>query len=317
MTGEHFSDRPEAPALVIGASGVDIVGRLRGELVAWTSAPAQIRFSWGGVARNVAENLARLGQPTYLITALGEDETGDRLYAATEAAGVHIHAARSIEHPTGAYLAAVNHSGALQVAMDDMRAISALTPEFIRRQEDLFQEASVLFVDANLPKDTLRTVMSMARKAKLPVCADPTSTGLASRLKPYLPRLKLITPNRFEAEVFCQGCAQINNRRLALEAAKSLVSQGVEIAVITMAEIGLCYATSETNGFIQAVRTEVVDPTGAGDALSAALIFALLNDIPIDDAVRLGVSAASLTLGFRGAVVPDLTLQKLYDQLII
>jgi pseudouridine kinase len=84
-----------------------------------------------------------------------------------------------------------------------------------------------------------------------------------------------------------------------------------------MGEIGLCYATSETNGYIPAVRTEVVDPTGAGDALSAAIIFALLNDIPIDDAVRLGVSAASLTLRYRGAVVPNLTLEKLYDQLVI
>jgi len=56
------------------------------------------------------------------------------------------------------------------------------------------------------------------------------------------------------------------------------------------------------------------DPTGGGDALSAAVIFALLNDIPIDDAVRLGVSAASLTLGHRGAVLPDLSLEKLYNQ---
>jgi len=44
-------------------------------------------------------------------------------------------------------------------------------------------------------------------------------------------------------------------------------------------------------------------------------LFALLNDISIDDAVRLGVSAATLTLRHRGAVVPDLTLEKLYDQL--
>jgi pseudouridine kinase len=84
-----------------------------------------------------------------------------------------------------------------------------------------------------------------------------------------------------------------------------------------MAEQGLCYATSETSGYIPAIKTSIVDPTGAGDALSATVIFALLNDIPIDDAVRLGVSAASLTLRYRGAVVPDLSLEKLYDQLVI
>ena len=57
------------------------------------------------------------------------------------------------------------------------------------------------------------------------------------------------------------------------------------------------------------------DPTGAGDALTAAVLFGLLNDMPIDDAVRLGVAAASLTLTYRGSVIPDLSLEKLYDQL--
>ena len=40
---------------------MDVVGRVEGELRPGTSNPARIRASFGGVARNVAENLARLG----------------------------------------------------------------------------------------------------------------------------------------------------------------------------------------------------------------------------------------------------------------
>jgi pseudouridine kinase len=47
------------------------------------------------------------------------------------------------------------------------------------------------------------------------------------------------------------------------------------------------------------------------------VLFGLLNEMDIDESVRLGVSAASLTLGYRGAVVPDLTLEKLYDHLVV
>jgi pseudouridine kinase len=61
----------------------------------------------------------------------------------------------------------------------------------------------------------------------------------------------------------------------------------------------------------------VVDPTGAGDALTAAVIFALLNNMDIDEAIKLGLSAASLTLRHEGTVVPDLSLEKLYDQLLV
>ena len=127
----------------------------------------------------------------------------------------------------------------------------------------------------------------------------------------------MITPNSSEASILCDPSQQVSNRKQALEAAKCLVSQGVGVAIITLAEQGLCYATSEISGHIPALRTGVLDPTGAGDALSAAVIFAILNGIQIDEAMQLGVSAASLTLRYRGAVVPDLSLEKLYDRLVV
>ena len=66
-----------------------------------------------------------------------------------------------------------------------------------------------------------------------------------------------------------------------------------------------------------AIRTRITDPTGAGDAMTAAVLFALLNNIDLDDAIRLGVSAASLTLRHPGSVYPNLTLEGLYDQLLV
>ncbi len=315
---DSISPNPDGPVLVIGAAGVDIVGRLRGELRSKTSTPAVIRSSYGGVARNVAENLVRLGQPVNLISVVGEDDEGDRLLQGLIAAGVNPERVlRTSQYVTNSYLAIIDSQGELQFALDDMRAINCLTPQFIREQAALFKEASILFVDANLPKDTLRTVMSLARRAHLPICADPTSVSLAVRLRPYLSRFFLMIPNNAEAAVLSERTSPVGGRRQALEVAKYLISQGVDIVIITMAEQGLCYATSESSGYIPAIKTSILDPTGAGDALTATVIFALLNDIPLDDAVRLGVSAASLTLRFRGAVVPDLSLEKLYDQLVI
>jgi pseudouridine kinase len=282
----------------------------------FTSSPAQIRTTFGGVARNVAENLARLGQDVCLLTVVGNDQAGNQLLQEASEAGVNVDAVlRADQHPTGTYLAVVDTAGNMQFGLDDMRAMNALSAEVVRQQEALFRQASLVFVDANLPKETLRTVMSLARKTRLPVCADPTSQELAGRLKPYLPRLRLISPNCAEAAILCGQAFNPSSRREALGVAKYLVSQGIGIVIITMAEFGVCYATSETSGHISAIRTSILDPTGAGDALTATVLFALLNDIPLDDAVRLGVAAASLTLGHRGAVVRDLSLEKLYDQL--
>ncbi len=312
---EPFSPNPEAPVLCIGASSQDIVGRLRYDLSFAASNPAHIRSSFGGAARNVAENLARLGQPATLLTVVGDDSIGDKLLEQAEAAGVDIqYAICTTQRPTSSYLAVVDLKGKLQYALDDMRALAALSPAYLEENAHLFEEAALLFVDTNLSKVTLRKAITLAHRAGIPICADPTSTVLASRLKPHLSRLNLITPNLAEAEILC-GCVPfLSGLQRGLESAKSLVSLGVDLAIISMAELGVCYATSEISGQAPALRTHIVDPTGSGDAMTAAVIFALLNGIPVDDAMRLGVAAASLTLRYQGAVAPDLSLEKLYDR---
>ncbi len=307
----------DAQVLAIGASGIDIVGRLTEGLVPGGSAPAEIRTTYGGVARNVAENLANLGQPVTLLTAVGDDLPGKQLVQQAAATGIDMtHVIFSPEHPTSSYLAVLDESGEKLYGLDDMRVISCLTSDYFRHLADLFKQAALLFIDANLSSSALRTIVSLAKKARLPICADPATTGLAHRLLPYLGNLYMITPNSAEAAVLCGYPIQASNRNQALEAAKHLIGQGVEISIIALGEFGVCYATSETSGRVPALRTEVIDPTGAGDALTASVIFGLLNDIPLDDAVRLGVSAASLTLNYRGAVIPNLTIEKLYDHLV-
>jgi pseudouridine kinase len=315
---DNLSLSSEAPILVIGAASLDAIGRLQSGIKMGTSNPARIRYAAGGAARNVAENLARLGQPVILLSVVGEDPNGIQLLRQTREAGVNVdYIQQSRNHPTGAYLGVVNASGILQLAVDDMRVIHELTPELIRQHESLFKEASLLFIDANLTKETLRTVISLARKAKLPVCADPTSNILAEKLKPYLSKLFMLTPNSSEAAILAGQPVTASRRKEAMEAAKKLVSYGVGVVIIALAEFGVCYATSETSGQIPAIQTRILDPTGAGDALTAATLFALLNDISIDEAIRLGISAASLTLGHAGAVRPDLSLELLYDHLVI
>lgn len=302
--------------LVIGASSLDVVGRLQGVLQMSTSNPALIRTSFGGVARNVAENLARLGQPACLLSVIGKDRQGEDVLAYTRNAGVDVSAIYATDkYPTGFYMGVLDEHGTRQFAFDDMRCLDELTEAYLVYNEFLFEKSGMIFLDANLPENALKKTFSLAHKYKVPVCADPTSGTLAARLKPYLRHIKLIVPNNIEAGILTGTHFEADNRDAALDAARALVNQGVEMAFVTLAEYGLCYATSETNGHIPAIYTPVGDPTGAGDALTAAVIYAIMNQIEIDDAARLGVSAATLALRYPGTVYPELTLQNLYDEL--
>lgn len=161
----------------------------------------------------------------------------------------------------------------------------------------------------------LETLFSIAHKNGVRVCADPTSPSLAARLRPHVAQLALTTPNAVEAEAL--SGLSVEDEDDATRVARYLVSVGVGLAVVTLGERGLAYATSDESGRLPAIHVKVVDRTGAGDALTAGVIFGLLNDLEPVEAVRLGLAAATLTLKTTQTVCPDLSLEKLYDQLVV
>jgi pseudouridine kinase len=313
----------EQKVLVIGAAGLDMIGRMKDSphspsYLAGKSNPANIRVSFGGVGRNVAENLARLGQPVSLITAVGKGPMGQQLLAHTQGCGVDMDSCViSQTHPTASYLAVVDPEGSRYLALEDMAVLEEITPAVIAAKQSMFEDAALVFVDANLSEASLKTVFQMAGQARVPVCADTTSSLLAARLLPYLEQISLLTANSAETSALCGHDPEVTDQDTALKAARYLVNQGVEFPVVTLAEFGVIYAASDTSGHVPAVRTRIVDPTGAGDALTATIIFGMVNEIPLDESVRLGVTAASLILRYRGTVFPELSLEKLYDELVV
>ncbi len=322
MENQFADQSSEFPVLVIGAAGLDMVGRLKfsqqaGEIGTGKTNPADIRVSFGGVGRNVAENLARLGQSVRLLTAVGKDQLGKEMLAHTSACGVDVLACLESENfPTSACLAVLDPEGQNYMTLEDHEVLDEVTAAFLRTHKDLIAQSSLVFIDANLSPKAMKTVISLAGWSRIPVCADATSVLLADRLLPHLGSLMMVSANSAEASILCRNDPVVTNQETAFQAARKLVNQGVGLVIIALAEFGVVYATSETNGHIPAVRTRILDPTGAGDALTSTVLFGLLNHIPMDESVRLGVTAASLILRHRGTVFPYLSLEKLYDELL-
>jgi pseudouridine kinase len=287
--------------VVIGAACLDVKARLRGDTLAGTSNPGDVRLSIGGCARNIAENLARLGTNTVLLSAVCEDDFGQTIIRHTARAGVNTqYVLRSCEERSAAYIALLGSQGQLLVGVDDTLATTALTPDYIADHATLLSAARMVVLDANVPVDSAKQILAICADAGVPVALDPAAYGPAQRYRDLVGSFTLVVLNEIEAQAITD--VTILSEAQAIQSAKQLVSMGVEIAIITRAEAGLVYATGDMNGNVPAVVVEVVDPTGAGDALAA---------------VRLGVSAAALTLGSVETVRQDLSLESLYAQLVI
>ncbi len=303
--------------IVLGAASVDIKGRAQAGLRALTSNPGDVRLGVGGGARNVAENLARLGVDTTLMTVVGDDPIGQAILDYTVAAGVNIAPTLiATEAHTGAYLTLADAEGRILFALDDMDALAELVPDCIVAYEPLFYAADMIFVDANLPEATLAAVVDLSREQGIPLCADPTSAILAPRLAPLLGDIDILVLNAAEAQVYCPR--EVGGREAAIGMARAVVQCGVGTAVVTLGAEGVAFATSDESGWIPAFPLdEVVDTTGAGAALTAGVMFGLLNNVPLDEAVRLGASAAALTLQTHETVRSDLSLDLLYEQIMV
>lgn len=305
----------EYQVVVIGAAGLDLhVWPRMMAVEPGKSNPGHIRWSWGGVGRNIAENLAHLGAEVYLISAVGDDEPGHNLLNHLQRVGVNTEAVYIVpDQHTGAYVAQYHFDRRLAVAFDDMLIMRSITPAYIQRYRSLIRRADMVCIDANLTAETLESLFRITSKYEIPVCADPTAELLAPRLHPFLPELTAVTPNRREAEMLVGE--PLPDDESLIRGARRLVQLGVELAVITLGEAGLCYATPQESGRLPALKTEVVDTVGAGDALTAAIAYALLEEIPPSEAVRLGQAAAARTLACQETVCSTLTWESLYESL--
>lgn len=308
----------EGYVLVIGSSGIDVKGRPDSELTWFAPNLGRARNSVGGVARNIAENLSRLEISVVLLTAVGDDFEGRRVIEKTALAGVNCNYIRHIPDAfTGVYMALLKPDGDLHVAISDFEIMQHVDSDYVMEHEDLLKYASMVVIDSTLSEETLDTVFELAQRHNVRVAADPTTPALASRLCKYINQLHLVVPNAGETTALCGLQNPARDRESAIDAARHLVTLGAKIAVVTMGEVGVAYADSNGGGFIRAVKTDMVDATGAGDAFTSAVIFGLLNEVPVDEAMRLGATAAALTLHSRETVLPNLSQEILYDELVI
>ncbi|MDI6600205.1 MAG: PfkB family carbohydrate kinase [Thermoanaerobacteraceae bacterium] len=293
----------EPSVVVVGGANFDIKGVSFTDIISATSNPGKISFSPGGVGRNIAENLVRLGVKTRLITLVGDDMYGNMLLKEAEKAGIDISGCDSISHRTsGTYIAIEAPNGDMALALSDMEIFKEMTPEFIRSKIKALEGASVIAADTNIPVDTLVYLKSQALLKGVPFCVEPVSVPKAAYLKGQLDGIYLITPNVEEAEVL--SGFEIRSDDDIKRVGRSLSGQGVEIVVITLGHRGIYIYHDGEDEFMESIRSNVVDTTGAGDALFAGMVYGIYSGYDIKRSARCGLACAAAAVSSSLTVSP-------------
>lgn len=290
----------------IGAANEDRRARLHGPYQPATSNPVAVETTAGGVARNVAEGLARLGADVEFFGMVGHDTAGESLLAGLAAAGVGIaNLTHDSNRPTGSYTAVVDQDGALVCGLADMSIYDALTPAWLESVASGLHRCAVWCVDANLPAPTLAALATTAPENTL-IFADPVSAAKAPRLVPLLSSLDAIFPDIAEAAALTGQ--PVEGPDDALGAARALVGAGVRRAFVSLGAHGVAAATTDNAAIYPAFTTDDdVDVTGAGDAFLSGVVYGTIFAEANPPPVAYGLAAANLALHVATAVPADLT----------
>jgi pseudouridine kinase len=315
ILGRGYIVRPDARSVVVvGGANMDIKAHSNHAIELYTSNPGAALSTPGGVGRNIAENLARLGSPTHLVAPVGKDPFGEEIVAAARAAGVVVDHMITSDDPTGTYLAVLDAGGELVVAVSNMQATDNLTVRQLIGSQDLLRHANVLVLDGNIPEAPAAWLLDFAVAADIPVVMDPVSVAkarpLARLLSPQRPLLAL-TPNLDELAALVGEPVRQTAPDIA-RAARRLHDAGVQNVWVRRGPRGSLLSSRGEDERVSVVTlpappVKAVDVTGAGDSMTAAFVHALMRGDSPADAARFGQMAAALTVESPETVRPDLT----------
>jgi len=295
------------PVICIGAALVDELFHTTGELLLATTTDATVTKTAGGVSRNIAHQLALLGVPVQLITAVGNDSDGDWLKQVCISAGVKLDATITRNGLSGKYTGILNADGSLYTAFLTNAANHLITPEHLLKHKELLKTASFLLADANINVDTAEWLLAFSNETGIPFVIEPVSVPPAKKYKnANLKGLYLITPNEDELPVLCTDQASMTQMQI-----QQLLEKGVQNIWLHNGKMGSALYNKEKAITLHAPAIEVIDCTGAGDgSLSGFILGKHLGKEDID-CLKLAHTLLAEILQVNGAIATHLTQEKL------
>lgn len=280
--------------MVVGGINLDIAAHAAVPVRAGDSVPGQVRYAPGGVGRNVAENLARLGAAVALVSAVGEDGWGSQVLAHARELGIDVQGVQATAgERTATYVCTLDENGEVLAAVNDMSVLDSLSADHALQCLTHLPSYATVVLDCNVQASVLQRLVQHAA-GRWRTVVDGVSVHKCIRVQSVLAQVHTLKLNGMEAHALAG--LPVNNPEQAHAAVKALLGQGVQRVLITLGADGVVWGEADHTEWVQAPTVQVVSATGAGDALLAGLVFADGLGLSCPEAVRYGMACAAMTL---------------------
>lgn len=283
--------------LVVGSANMDLVTRVpRCPRPGETLIGASFQTVPGGKGANQAVAAARLGAETTFVGCVGGDAFGEALRAGLAAEGVDVsHVKVQADKPSGNATILVGDDGQNTIVVTPS-ANFELMPEDIEPLAPLFEQATAVLVQLEIPLGTVMAALGYAKRFGVLSILD---AGPAQKVpQEILRKASVVSPNETEAEAMTG--IRIETLAHAEAAADDLMEQGAREVVLKIGASGAYYAGEVENLHVPAFPVQPVDTTAAGDAFTGALA-TVWGRMPAPEALRFANAAGALATTVAGA----------------
>ncbi len=290
--------------LVVGAVFVDVKGFARDRYKPEDRNVGDVQVVAGGVSRNVAENLTRLGLPVQFASMVDDNGMGREVCDELSTLGVDTTHVLSTPNGMGMWLAILDENGSLAGSISRQPDFSALE-SYLRENGDAIMagsDAVVLEMDTNAAISG--QVLALAKRYGKPVYCIVGNMSVILRHPEYLHDVACFICNEMEASrLFREELSHVSPETMLEALKRGSAVAGIPAMVVTMGVQGAVYADNVTGefGYCPSLPVEVVDTTGAGDAFFSAAVAALAQGKPLSQAVQEGTQLAARTLAVQGS----------------
>ena len=300
----------ESPyVLSIGGVNIDIQGYSYSDIKMQDSNPGKVTVSYGGVAKNVIDNISRMGIRSEFITVLGDDMYGEKIKKYLIQQNIDISDSIFLkDQHTSTYLSVLDSNGEMSVAIASMDIFKTLTPDYLEKHSKKLEYAKIIVTDTNLEIDTLKYISTFKDKTK--VILDLVSTKKAMKVINFIGEFHTIKPNKIEAEAL--SGIKISNEKDLMRVGNFFINKGVENLFISLGSKGVFYMSKSEKGYIKPKKILPKNVTGAGDALTAGIAYGMVNNFDLKETAKFGVASSIITLLDENTVSQNINLDNIY-----
>ncbi|MFA9488402.1 MULTISPECIES: ribokinase [unclassified Mannheimia] len=266
-------------------------------------------IAYGGKGANQAVAAARLGAKVSFIGCIGDDDIGKAMKTAFEKDGINTQPIKSVANEmTGIAMIQVAESGENSIVIS-AGANGHLDEAVVAEFQSEIAQADCLLMQLETPLPAIIQAAKIAKENNTQVVLNPApARELPDKL---LSLLDMITPNETEAEILTG--VKVVDEESAKQAAQAFHQKGIEKVLITLGSKGVFVSESEQGEIVAGFRVNAVDTTAAGDTFNGALVTAMLEDKPLNEAIRFAHAAAAISVTRKGAQPSIPTRQETLD----